>query len=138
MLSRRQFAVIAASFMAAVTSGAQSLDQGFRPLGGVNIASGNQTEIDQVLDVLREFGRLERLTISEDNILKQGRNVAQIKLERDRQTFFYMDNFRDAKRFELMAYSHVSKGVWQPIWNRLIEKLTATVGSQRISAIFDD
>ena len=137
MLSRRQFAVIVATFTAAVVSGAQSLDQGFPPLTGVNIAIGNQTEIDQVLEALREFGKLERLTISEDKIFKQGRDVAQIKLERDQQTFFYMDNFHDAKCFQLIAYSHVSKGVWQPIWNRLIEKVTATVGSQRISATFE-
>jgi hypothetical protein len=128
---------MAATFTATVMSDAQSLDQGFPPLAGVNIAIGNQTEIDQVLGVLREFGRLERLTISEDAILKQGRDVAQIKLDRDQQTFFYMDNFRDAKSFQLIAYSHVSNAVWQPIWNRLIEKLTATVGSQRISATFE-
>jgi hypothetical protein len=118
-------------------SDAQSLDQGFPPIAGVNIAIGNQTEIDQVLGALREFGKLERLTISEDKIFKQGRDVAQIKLERDQQTFFYMDNFRDAKSFQLIAYSHVSKGVWQPIWIRLIEKVTATAGSQRISAAFE-
>jgi len=31
-------------FAAAVMSGAQSLDEGFPPLAGVNIAAGNQTE----------------------------------------------------------------------------------------------
>lgn len=138
MLSRRQFAVIAATVTAAVLSGAQSLDQGFPPLAGVNIAIGNQTEIDQVLGALREFGRMERLTISEDKILKQGRDVAQIKLERDQQTFFYMSNFGDANSFQLIAYSHVSKEVWRPLWNRLIEKVAATVGSQRISATFEN
>jgi hypothetical protein len=137
MLSRRQFAMMAATFAAAVMSGAQSLDEGFPPLAGVNIAVGNQTEINQVLGALREFGRSERLTISEDTMVKQGRDVAKIKLERDQQTFFYMDNFRDAKSFQLIAYSHVSKGVWQPIWNRLIATLTAAVGSQRISTIFE-
>ena len=138
MLSRRQFAVIAATVTAAVLSGAQSLDQGFPPLAGVNIAIGNQTEIDQVLGALREFGRMERLTISEDKILKQGRDVAQIKLERDQQTFFYMSNLGDANSFQLIAYSHVSKEVWRPLWNRLIEKVAATVGSQRISATFEN
>jgi hypothetical protein len=62
MLSRRQFAVMAAAFSAAVMAGAQNLDQGFPPLAGVNIAIGNQTETDQVLGALREFGRFERLT----------------------------------------------------------------------------
>jgi hypothetical protein len=130
--------VIAAAFTAAVITGAQTLDQGFPPLAGVNITIGNQTEIDQVLAALRDFGSLERLTVSEDNIPKQGRDVVQIKLERDPQTVFYMDNFHDARSFQLMAYSHVSKGVWQPIWNRLIEKLATTVGSQRISVTFED
>jgi hypothetical protein len=51
---------------------AQSLNQGFPPLAGANIAVANQTEIDQVLGALREFGRWERLTISEDTISKQG------------------------------------------------------------------
>jgi hypothetical protein len=109
---------------------------------GISAACGCQycyrePDRDQVLGALREFGKLERLTISEDNILKQGREVAQIKLDRDQQTFFYMDNFHDAKSFQLIAYSHVSNAVWQPIWNRLIVKLTATVGSQRMSASFE-
>jgi hypothetical protein len=65
------------------------------------------------------------------------RDGVQIKLERDQQTFFFMSNFRDAKSFQLTAYSHVSKDVWQPIWNRLIEELTAKVGSQQISAAFE-
>jgi hypothetical protein len=84
MLSRRQFAVIAATFTAAVMSGAQSLDQEFPPLAGVNIVIGNQIEIDRVLGALREFGRLERLTISEDKILKQGLTTKTLYLGRRR------------------------------------------------------
>jgi hypothetical protein len=133
--SRRQIVLAAVTFATAASSGAQSLDQGFLPLAGVKIAVANQTEIDQVLVALREFGKLERLDISEGEIPKQGRDVGQIKLEHDQQTFFFMSNFRDVKSFQLTAYSHVSKSVWRPIWNRMIEKLTATVGSQRISAV---
>jgi hypothetical protein len=55
-----------------------------------------------------------------------------------RLSSIYMSNFRDAKSFQLIAYSHVSKEVWRPIWNRLIEEVTATVGSQRISATFEN
>jgi len=137
MWSRRQIVLATVTFTAAVRSGAQSLEQGFPPLAGVNIAVGNQTEINQLLAALREIGRLERLAVSEGTFPKQGRDVVQIKLERDQQTFFFMSNFRDAKSFQLTAYSHVSKDVWQPIWNRLIEKLTAKVGSEQISAAFE-
>jgi hypothetical protein len=137
MLSRRQFTVMATTFSAAVILGARSQDRGFPPRAGIAIAIGNQTEIDQVLGALREFGGLERLSIAEDKIPRQGRDVVQIKLERGSETFFYMDNFHDPRSFQLTAYSHSPKDVWQPVWNRLIEKVTSTVGKQRISGAFE-
>jgi hypothetical protein len=135
--SRRQIVLAAVMFAAVASSSGQSLDQGFPPLAAVKIAVENQTEIDQVLAALREIGRSERLAILEGQFPKQGRDVVQVKLERDQQTFFYMSNFRDAKSFRLTAYSHVSKDVWQPIWNRLIEKLSSTMGSQKISTVVE-
>jgi hypothetical protein len=137
MWSRQRLLLAALIVTAAVTSGAQSIEQGFPPLAGVTIAALSQTEIDQVLAELRDLGRTERLTLSEGRFPKQGRDVVQIKLERDLQTFFYLDNFRDAKRLQLTAYSHAPKNVWHPIWSRLVEKLTATVGSQRVSDAFE-
>jgi hypothetical protein len=137
VLTRRQVVLVAVACVAVARSGARSQDQGFPPLAGLKISIHNQIDIDHTMATLREIGKFERLAISEGRFPKQGRDVMQIKLERDPQTFFYMDNFSDANSFELTAYSHVSKDVWHPIWKRLIEKLTEKVGSQKLSDVYE-
>jgi hypothetical protein len=101
---------------------ASTPQKGFLPLAKVEITLAHDNGAS-VVGALREFAHRERLRDDIGKLSRSGRGVYQIRIWLSDKSFFYGDNFVDAKKFSLRAYSHEDEGAWRPVWERLLKSL---------------
>ena len=79
---------------------------------------------------LKKFAADEHLVFQEVTFSRQGRKVYSGSIHLNEGTFFQAQNSHDPTKFELFAYSHEAKEVWEPIWNKLINEITRGFGEK--------
>jgi hypothetical protein len=103
-------------------SGTPDENHGFPALAvaSFNVAAD---QVPALRKSLKKFAKAEDLTFLQDGFWKNGRQVSQFYLRKHSQPVVYIDNVRDALRFEASAYSLESESAWKPRWLRLLSVL---------------
>jgi hypothetical protein len=127
MKIRTLLAVIAMLTGAALHGAKAGEHQPYLPLSGVAVLVA-ESQSDDFLSMIRLFSEQHRFTIEGADIPKQGRSVVNINIRVDDKTFFAVNNFRSANRFELTAYSH-DPTAWKEAWDALVSELSSKFGS---------
>jgi hypothetical protein len=110
--------------------------EGFPPLDRVRLTMPEE-QVPLLMKVLQQFAEDESLKTAKGEFQRDGREVYQLTLRLDDGTFFFMSNFRNKQHFEMTAYSHAAPSIWKPIWLRLVDRLTQTLGPDAIHRDMD-
>jgi hypothetical protein len=103
----------------------------YAPLAGVTI-SASEAQADKLIETLRSFAKSEHLQLEDGSFPKLGRPVVNMELRINEETYFHIENFFDPSVFHLNAYSHQRREIWEPTWDRLIEKLRDALGQEAV------
>jgi hypothetical protein len=123
-------------FMLAFQSEAAPEDhtQGFPPLGRIRLTV-SEAQIPTLMETLEQFAIDESLKTLRGEFQRNGRTVHQLTLKLDEGTFYFMSNFKNEEHFEMAAYSHASPHTWEPIWQRLINRMVQALGPANVERI---
>jgi len=103
----------------------------FEALAGVVVHLDDQQ--GNLVSLLQGYAEENHFRIVVKDLLpRKGRKVLQVQMYLSDRSHFYGDNFLDATKFSMHAYSHEQGSVWRNKWQRLIEKLKETFGSESV------
>jgi hypothetical protein len=103
----------------------------YSPLIGAEIHP-DASQASDLPALIATIAKDEHLQVASGNFDRAGQPVINMTLRLDGQTFLHFGNFRNPSAFELVMYSHESKSVWAPIWDRMVVRLKASVGPAEI------
>jgi hypothetical protein len=121
------FALILASSGVTARDDPSPKRQPFLPLARVDIRVPASKTRDLV-QVITTFSNTHNLLLERGDFPKSGRNVVNMKVGIAKESFFVINNFKDADVFLLVAYSHEAANIWQGKWTDLVSKLAMEIG----------
>jgi hypothetical protein len=131
----RRAAMIAGLTLAGSVAKAQKSREPYAPLAHAIVTAlpGETSRI--FLDEVNRFVKENRLEIKTGPFPKEGRWVANIKIELGTDSMFTIDNFLSENEFYVIAYSHEDRSVWLDAWNKLIDRIESRLGKNHIRIV---
>jgi hypothetical protein len=116
------------------TAAAQTSREPYVPLANAVITAA-KSDVDTLMRTFRTFASAHKFRAEEGPFPKQGRIVANLTIYLGKDSMFYVNNFIQEDKFDLVAYSHEDERVWKMSWSELFDELSSTLGAQHIEVV---
>ena len=132
MWSRREMLLTLAAATLSPGSPAQEADAKDTPLSHATLIVKGPKDDAQLEQVLREFCAAEHLELARKSRSVGGRQILDFSTTAVEKTYFSATNEPAPGSFDIYVFSRAPREVWQPLWNRLIQRIRQQVGPNRV------
>jgi hypothetical protein len=132
MWSRRKIMLTLVASTVAASVAAQETDPQYAPLAHATLIVSSDADTAEFEQVLRDFCTAEHLELLRRSRIVGGRKILDFSTVAVEKTFFSATNDPAPGSFDIYAFSHAPREYWEPIWIRLIRRISQKVGAKRV------